>query len=49
MVTAVWHKGKKATSRITLRTKSGKKLQVPAGHTWIELVPVNGGNVVFKK
>jgi len=49
MVTAVWHKGKKAASRITLRSKSGKKLQVPAGHTWIELVPVNGGNVVFKK
>jgi hypothetical protein len=49
MVTATWHKGKKATSKITLRTKKGKKLQVPAGHTWIELVPVDGGNVVFKK
>jgi len=49
MVAANWHKGKAATSKITLTTKKGQKLDVPAGHTWIELVPVDGGNVAFKK
>jgi hypothetical protein len=49
MVAGFWHKGKHATSPITLTTKKGKKLTVPAGHTWIELVPVDGGNVIFKK
>ena len=49
MVAASWHKGKAATSKITLTTKKGQKLEVPAGHTWIELVPVDGGNVAFKK
>ena len=45
MVAATWHKGKPA-SPLTLTTKSGK-LKVPAGHTWIELVPI-AGNVTFK-
>jgi hypothetical protein len=49
MVAGSWHKGKHAKSPITLTTKKGQKLTVPAGHTWIELVPVDGGNVVFKK
>jgi hypothetical protein len=49
MIAANWHKGKAPTSRIKLTTKKGQKLEVPAGHTWIELVPVNGGNIVFKK
>jgi hypothetical protein len=49
MIAANWKKGKAATSQITLTTKKGQKLQIPAGHTWIELVPVDGGNVVFKK
>jgi hypothetical protein len=49
MVAGFWHKGKMAKSRITLTTKKGKKLTVPAGHTWIELVPVDGGNVIFQK
>ncbi|MBO0847035.1 MAG: DUF3048 domain-containing protein [Nocardioides sp.] len=50
MVAASWHKGKEPTSPITLTTKKGhKKLEVPAGHTWMELVPVNGGNVTFSK
>ena len=49
MIAANWKKGKAATSRVSLTTKKGQKLQVPAGHTWIELVPVDGGNVVFKK
>jgi hypothetical protein len=46
MVAATWHKGKAPASRITLTTKTGQKLEVPAGHTWIELVPVRG-NVTF--
>jgi len=49
MIAGTWHKGKAATSRIKLTTKKGKKLDVPAGHTWIELVPIDGGNIVFKK
>jgi hypothetical protein len=49
MVAANWHKGKAPTSQITLTTKKGQKLRVPAGHTWIELVPVSGGNVGFQK
>ncbi len=49
MYAATWHKGKAPSSQITLTDKQGKKLDVPAGHTWIELVPVSGGNVAFKK
>jgi len=48
MVRATWHKGKQAVSPITFTTKKGA-LKVPAGHTWIELVPIDGGNVTFKK
>jgi hypothetical protein len=47
MVAATWHKGKAPTSRIELTTKNGQKLEIPAGHTWIELVPIHGGNVTF--
>jgi hypothetical protein len=49
MIAANWKKGAAPTSQITLTTKKGQKLQVPAGRTWIELVPVDGGNIVFKK
>ena len=49
MVAATWHKGKARTSRIKLTTKSGRKLEVPAGHTWIELVPAHGGRVTVRK
>ena len=49
MVAATWHKGKAPASRIKLTTKKGQKLEVPAGRTWIELVPVHGGNVTFSK
>jgi hypothetical protein len=49
MVAATWHKSKTPTSTIKLTTKKGKQLQVPAGHTWIELVPIDGGNVTFSK
>ncbi len=40
---------KSLTSTIKLRNKSGGQLKVPAGHTWIELVPQNGGRVFIKK
>lgn len=33
--------------KLTLSTKAGE-LTVPAGHTWIELVPADGGDVTFK-
>lgn len=50
MVFATWHKGKAPTSRIKLTTrKGGHQIEVPAGHTWIELVPVRGGHVTFSK
>jgi hypothetical protein len=48
VVKATWHKGKKPTSPITLKTKQGA-LKVPAGHTWVELVPISGGNVTWTK
>ena len=48
MIAANWQKGK-ADSQIQLTTKKGDTLKVPAGHTWIELVPVDGGTVRFKK
>lgn len=47
MVGATWHKGK-PDSNITLTTRKGQ-LKVPAGHTWVELVPMQGGNVTFTK
>jgi hypothetical protein len=47
VVKAEWHKGQKPASKITLTTKHGK-LPVPAGHTWIELVPI-AGNVTYSK
>ena len=35
-------------SSISLRTKAGK-LVVPAGHTWLELVPAKGGKVTITR
>jgi hypothetical protein len=52
MVVATWHKGKAPASMIELTTrKGGHKLEVPAGHTWIELVPVpvQGGHVTVSR
>lgn len=50
MVFARWHKGKAPASTIKLTTrKGGHKIEVPAGHTWIELVPARGGHVTFSK
>jgi hypothetical protein len=46
VVRGTWEKSLEST--IKLSTKAGE-LEVPAGHTWIELVPVNGGNVRIKR
>jgi hypothetical protein len=46
VVPASWSK-KGLDSPITLSTKQGR-LEVPAGHTWVELVPQQNGNVSFK-
>ncbi len=47
MVRATWTKhGYHST--VGLKTAAGP-LQLPAGHTWIELVPANGGNVTVTK
>ncbi|MCW2767071.1 MAG: hypothetical protein JWO11_3030 [Nocardioides sp.] len=47
VVRGTWSK-KGLDSQITLSTKAGN-LDVPAGHTWIELVPAASGNVSFAK
>jgi hypothetical protein len=47
LVRGTWEK-KDLGSLITLSTKAGE-LTVPAGHTWIELVPAVNGNVTFQK
>jgi hypothetical protein len=46
VVRGTWQKSLEST--IKLSTKAGE-LKVPAGHTWIELVPVRGGNVRITK
>ncbi len=46
MVKGTWNK-KGLQGPLTLSTKQGE-LTVPAGHTWIELVPEKGGQVTFK-
>ena len=46
VVKGTWKKS--LTSTIRLSTASGS-LTVPAGHTWIELVPSNGGRVLIKR
>ena len=47
LVRGTWSKAD-LESTVELSTKAGP-LTVPAGHTWIELVPVDGGNVTFTK
>jgi hypothetical protein len=47
LVRGTWKKND-LKSALTLSTKAGK-LDVPAGHTWIELVPAANGNVTFAK
>lgn len=47
LVRGTWSKDD-LSSPIQLSTKAGE-LTVPAGHTWIELVPVDGGDVTFTK
>jgi len=36
-----------ASAELQLTTKQGQPLSVPAGHTWIELVPKRGGKVTY--
>jgi DUF3048 family protein len=47
LVRGTWQKSA-LDSAITLSTRAGE-LKVPAGHTWIELVPAANGNVTFTK
>jgi hypothetical protein len=47
LVRGTWSKSG-LNSPISLSTKAGE-LEVPAGHTWIELVPAATGNVTFTK
>ncbi|GAA4116993.1 hypothetical protein GCM10022215_17140 [Nocardioides fonticola] len=47
LVRGTWSKAD-LDSPIELSTKAGP-LTVPAGHTWIELVPASGGNVTYRK
>jgi hypothetical protein len=47
LVRGTWSKAD-LESPLELSTKAGE-LVVPAGHTWIELIPVDGGNVTFTK
>jgi hypothetical protein len=47
LVRGTWSKGA-LDEPISLSTKAGE-LTVPAGRTWIELVPLGGGTVTFKK
>jgi hypothetical protein len=46
VVKGTWKKSLDST--ITLTSSTGK-LKVPAGHTWVELVPANGGRVTISK
>lgn len=43
-VTVLWSK-EDAASTLRLRTPAGDEVAVPEGHTWIELVPVDGGSI----
>ena len=49
LVRGTWTK-KSRSHPVTLSTAAGP-LKVPAGHTWIELVPIDkdGGRVTFQK
>ena len=47
LVRGTWSKDG-VEGRLSLSTKAGELL-VPAGHTWIELVPKDGGNITFAK
>jgi hypothetical protein len=47
LVRATWSK-KGLDAPVTLSTKAGE-LEMPPGKVWMELVPVNGGNVTFQK
>jgi hypothetical protein len=44
----VWSKAVKG-GPLHLRTRAGRPVKVPAGHTWIELVPTDTGKVTLSK
>ena len=46
VIRATWHKDG-LTGPLSLDFK-GETLTIPAGHTWIELVPAKDGQVSFK-
>ena len=48
VVRATWHKDE-LTSPLSLELKDGTTVTVPAGHTWIELVPAAPRNVTWQK
>ncbi|MBA2457232.1 MAG: DUF3048 domain-containing protein [Nocardioidaceae bacterium] len=48
LVTGTWHKDALG-SGVRLESRNGEPLTVPAGRTWIELVPVKGGMVTYQK
>ena len=43
-----WSKADRG-SQLDLTTSDGKEVDVPAGHTWIELVPKDTGSVELSK
>jgi hypothetical protein len=47
-LTCTWHKADQA-SPLTLTTADGSPVSVPAGHTWVELVPGKTGSVTLTK
>ncbi|MGI8434898.1 MAG: DUF3048 domain-containing protein [Nocardioidaceae bacterium] len=47
-LTCTWHKVDKQAS-VKLATKSGTPVDVPSGHTWIELIPADTGRVSLHK
>ena len=48
IIFGTWHKDE-LTSTVTLTGRDGSAITVPAGHTWIELVPKAPRNVTWQK
>ena len=46
LVKGTWSK-KSLKSALALKTEAGDKLEVPAGHVWIELLPQTSGGLTF--
>jgi len=47
-VNGSWHKDG-TRGAVTLRDSGGKPITVPAGHTFVELVPANGGSLTLSR